>query len=133
VVNIGDRVGALCAQLSRWDSLEGIIRDGGAGEALDELMAAVRGDAAQVPDQLARLLDDIEEACARRGLAGITSRGQRHLTLPPGLSGPAEEGASPAWVCPCSRCERVVFPEQAETAPMCVIAGAAMKPFLVFP
>lgn len=95
MVNVGDRVGALCAQLSRWDSLEGIVRDGGAGEALDELVAAVRGDAAQEPDRLARLLDDIEEACAHRGLAGITSRGTASPDSATGLVRLSGRGCKP--------------------------------------
>ena len=133
MVRFRERIGVLCAQLSRWSSLADIVRDGGAGDALDELMAAVRGSAPQEPDQLVRLLDAVEEACARCGLAGVTNRGNRPSALPPGLSGSVVGRARPAWVCPCSCCERVVFAEEAATAPVCAMADRAMRPFQVLP
>jgi hypothetical protein len=121
-----DRVGTLCDQLSRFPDLDGIIRDGGAGGELEELLAALGGDEPD-QDQMLAWLQAIEDACARKGLAGIASRELAFRPLPTGLS--AASG-SRAWVCPRGRCDRVVLPEEAQTPPVCAVAGGTpMNPF----
>ena len=60
----------LCDQLSRFpDHLPGIIRSGGAGQELDELLAALGGEDEPDKDQMLAWLNDIEDACASEGLA----------------------------------------------------------------
>jgi hypothetical protein len=133
VDGVRDRVGVLCGQLERWPTTEKIIREAGAGAALDELRAALTGDAVD-PARLAALLDAIEDACARSGLVGITSREHGYRPLPPGLplsSAPAENAPR---VCPLGQCDRVVFSGETDTEPMCVVSGGvSLRPFPVFP
>jgi hypothetical protein len=120
VDGLRDRVGVLCSQLSRWESVQVIIREGGGGAALDELLDALRNGRAD-PGQLGRLLDVIEDAGARRGLPGITSREHGYRPLPPGAAPRGFE----AWVCPRGCCDRVVLPDDAEavSTPVCAVAG----------
>jgi hypothetical protein len=126
-----DRVGMLCDQLSRWPELHGIIRDGGAGGELDELLAALGGEDEPDHDQMLAWMQAIEDACALKRLAGITSRGKAFRPLPPG---PSEASDFRAWVCPRGRCDRVVLPEEAQTPPACAVAGGTpMNPFTLPP
>lgn len=124
-------MGILCDQLSRWPELHGIIRDAGAGRELDELLAALRGE--DEPDQGRMLawVQVIEDACARKGLTGITSREHAFRPLPAGLSAAPGSGA---WVCPRGRCDRVVLPEEAQAPPACAVArGTPMSVFALPP
>jgi len=131
MVGVRDQVGLLCGQLSNWPSLDGIIRDAGAGTELDALLAVLGSDDAPDPVRVAGWVETIEDACARKGLAGITSREYIFRPLPAGLSG--TPGAQ-AWVCPRGRCDRVVLPEETVPTPVCAVAGgAAMSPFTVPP
>jgi hypothetical protein len=127
---VRDRVGMLCDQLSRWPDLDGIIRDGGAGGELDELLAALGGEDEPDKDRLLAWVQDIEDACASKGLVGITSREHAFRPLPEGLF--AAHG-SRAWVCPRGRCDRVVLPEDAQAPPVCAVAGGAPMKALVLP
>jgi hypothetical protein len=96
----------LCDQLSRFpDHLPDIIRSGGAGQELDELLAALGGEDEPDKDQMLAWLNDIEDACASEGLAGVTSREHAFRPLPPGY----ETSGPQAWVCPRGRCDRVVL------------------------
>jgi hypothetical protein len=115
-----DRVGMLCDQLSRFPDLRGIIRDASADGELEKLLAALGGQDEPDQDQMLAWVQAIEDACARKGLAGITSRGKAFRPLPTGLS--AASGF-PVWVCPRGRCDRVVLPEEAQTPPVCAVAG----------
>lgn len=114
------RMGMLCDQLSRWPDLPSIIRSAGAGGDLDELLAALGAE--DEPDQGRMLawIQAIEEACARTGLVGITSRDKAFHPLPPGVS---PDSRVRAWVCPRGRCGRVVLPEETQTPPVCVVGG----------
>lgn len=115
-----DRVGMLCDQLSRWPDLPGIIRDAGAGSELDELIAALGSE--ELPDQgrVIAWVQAIDDACARHGLAGLTSRENPFRPLPIGLS---EDAGPRAWVCPRGHCNRVVLYEEKQTPPVCVAGG----------
>ena len=119
---VRDRIGVLCDQLSRWESVETIIRDGGAGVALDEVRTAIR-DGQTGPGRLTELLDVIEDAGARASLPGITTREHGYRPLPPGAASPGIE----AWVCPQGRCDRVVLTGDDPTAaqPLCALAAHA--------
>jgi len=123
------RLGTLCSELSRWHSLDGIIRANGAGQELDELLAA--GPAPGLdPDRGPLLLDAIDEACKRAGLDGF-SRGAGYRPLPPGA---ALVAGTDSWVCPLGRCDRVVLAEEATAVPACAVGGnAALRRFLVDP
>jgi hypothetical protein len=125
VDGVRDRIGVLCGQLSRWEAVEKIILDGGAGVALDELRTAIR-DSQTDPGRLTELLDVIEDAGARGSLPGITTREHSYRPLPPGAASPGIE----AWVCPRGRCDRVVLASDEPTAaqPLCALdARAPMK------
>ena len=115
------RVGMLCDQLSRFPDLQGIIRDAGTGGELDELLAALGGEDEPDQDQILGWVQAIEDACARNGLVGITSREYAFRPLPIGLSATAD---FPAWVCPRGRCDRVVLSDEAQqTPPVCAAVG----------
>ncbi|MGV9697148.1 hypothetical protein ACWDTR_15510 [Streptomyces sp. NPDC003470] len=141
---VRDRLGRLCDQLTRHGTMGAEIDAAGAGRELAELlgllsMADTSGDG-DLAERLGDLLDTIEEACARHGLVTLDVRspaGERpgDGRLPPGF-GPASDGtaaqrAVDAWVCPWSRCGRVVFPEEAATAPPACAAGGT--PLHAFP
>jgi len=126
-----DGAGILCGQLSRWPDLHGIIRDAGAGGELDKLLAALGGEDEPDQDQVLAWLQVIEDACASKGLVGITSREHAFRPLPAGLF-PASDLS--AWVCPRGRCDRVVLPDEAQAPPACVVAGGTpMRPFTLPP
>jgi hypothetical protein len=122
VDGVRERVGMLCDQLSRWPNLHGIIRDSGAGGELDELLSALGGEHEPDQDRVLIWMRAIEDACARKGLTGIISREHTFRPLPTGLSAASD---SRAWVCPQGRCDRVVLPEEAQTPPVCAVAGGA--------
>lgn len=124
------RVGMLCDQLSRWPDLHGVIRDAGAGGELDELLAALGAQEDPHQDQILVWLQAIEDACARKGLAGITSREHAFRPLPAGLY---EDPDFPAWVCPRGRCDRVALPEEERTPPVCAVAGGTPMRVFVLP
>jgi hypothetical protein len=149
-----DRVGMLCDQLSRFPDLYDIIRDAGAGGELDKLLDALSGEDEPDEDQALVWLQAIDDACARKGLAGITSREHAFRPLPPGLppsrfhplsrwlSLPlgklpvpvSPDPSSDAWVCPRNLCARVVLPEETQTRPVCAVAdGTSMRPFALPP
>jgi len=115
---VRERLGSLCADLSRWASLDGIIRGAGAGPELDELLTATGGEGLD-PKRARVLLDAIEEACKRGGL-DVALRGSGFRPLPPGTS--VSSGAE-SWVCPRGCCDRVVLAEETDDPPVCAAAG----------
>jgi hypothetical protein len=122
---VRDRLGSLCAELSRWASLDGIIRGAGAGPELDELLTAIGGGGLD-PKRAQVLLDAVEEACKRRGLDGVT-RESRFRPLPKGTS---VSSLGESWVCPRGCCDRVVLAEETDDPPMCTVTGGRrMKRF----
>jgi hypothetical protein len=126
-----DRVGMLCDQLSRFPDLHDIIRNAGADKELDGLLAALGGAGELDQERMLAWLQAIEDACARKGLAGITSREHGFRPLPAGLSATSN---IPVWVCPRGRCDRVVLPEEAQTPPVCAVTGGTpMMPFALPP
>lgn len=109
---VRSRLGLLCDGLSQWNSLDGIIRAGGAGPELDELLTGF--DHADVdPARSAQLLDAIDAACKR---AGLDWPPRAFQPLPHGFT-VSPDGDS--WVCPHGRCDRVVLPEEAGGPPLC--------------
>lgn len=125
---VRNRVGMLCDQLSRFPDLHDVIRDAGADGELDKLLAALGGVDEPDEDQVLVWLQAIEDACARKGLAGVTSREHAFRPPFPGVSD------SWAWVCPRGRCDRVVLPEKARTPPVCAMdGGTPMTPFTLPP
>ncbi|NUP49736.1 MAG: hypothetical protein HOW97_20865 [Catenulispora sp.] len=125
------RLAVLCEQITRHADMDQIIRDAGVGAQLDELLSAVRDTGAGPdPARLTTLLEEIDDACARHGVVGVTS-GSKHLTsqpllnryapLVPGIGGGHSE--PPVWVCPLQRCARVVFDDESTTAPLCAAGG----------
>ncbi|CAN3985934.1 hypothetical protein [Kitasatospora purpeofusca] len=127
-----DRVGTLCEQLSRWPSLRTSIRDGGGEHALTELLALLTGTTDPEGPRVSELVDAIEDACARQGLAGLTTREVGSPggipALPPGMSGAPE---IMGWTCPLGRCNRVVTPDETAHPPTCAAHGpeGRMKPY----
>ncbi|MFE1949455.1 hypothetical protein ACFW9D_03190 [Streptomyces sp. NPDC059524] len=121
-----ERVGSLCDQLSRWPSLRTTVRDGGGEAELRDLLGQLASDADPDEGLVRTLLDAVERACARQGLAGLTSRsgiGPVDMTsLPPGL---ADVRGVVGWTCPLGRCDRVVTPDETAQAPTCA-GGAAV-------
>ncbi|MEU6106281.1 hypothetical protein [Streptomyces flaveolus] len=141
---VRERLGQLCDQLTRHGTMAAEIDAAGAGPELAELLgllstADASGDGDLV-ERLGDLLDAIEEACARHGLVTLDVRSPADARpgdgrLPPGF-GPAPDGTAAqrtvdAWVCPWSRCGRVVFPEETATAPPACAAGDT--PLYAFP
>lgn len=138
---VGNRVGLLCGQLSTWaPSLGDIIRAGGAEPELKALMTMLGAEAEPDQARVAKLIDAVEEACARQGLPGLARRTtgpQGVPALPPGIAGGS---AIAGWTCPVGRCDRVVTPDETSAAPACaVVSGCgggtnrSMKPYLLPP
>ncbi|MBV1956631.1 MULTISPECIES: hypothetical protein [Streptomyces] len=143
--DVRDRLGVLCDQLTRHRTMAAEIEAAGAGPQLEELLGLLptAPDASGAPASTARLgalLDAIEDACARHGLADLDVRGLEHLRsadarLPPGFAltpgGTPAAGADPvdAWVCPWSHCGRVVFPEEATARPACAAGGTPLRAY----
>lgn len=98
----------LCDQLSRWPNLHGVICGAGADGDWTGLLAAL-GEPEQ--DRMLAWAQGIEDACARKGLASITSREHALRPLPTGMFAAPD---SRAWVCLRGRCDRVVLPEEVE-------------------
>lgn len=99
---VGERVAALCGELSRWPELATMIRDAGALPQLSELLALLANRAAPDERHVAALIDVIEDACARQGLPALT---RRVPSLPPGMGadtgglpgGPARWAGAAGW------------------------------------
>jgi hypothetical protein len=126
-----DRVGWLCDQLNRWPDLVGIIEEAEAGAPLRKLQDALANATKTDPVHITELLQDIQEACARHGLTGVTQRDRAYQPLPPGMSDPS---GTDAWVCPRGVCDRVVLAEETTTEPVCAIAaGTPMARFALPP
>lgn len=132
-VNVRDRVGLLCDQLSRWPSLMATIQDGGAQAELDTLLALVASETDPDSKRVSDLIDLIESACARQGVVGLTSRdgvpGGGITSLPPGMASTPEVMG---WTCPLGRCDRVVTSDETSNPPTCVAAhgpNTYMKPY----
>jgi hypothetical protein len=132
------RIAALCDQLSRWPSLETLIRDGGAEAELKDLLRLLVGRTDPDQGQVIALIDAVERGCARQGLAGLTNRGGR---LPSGYTAlpsvsyaglPTGTSETAGWTCPLGRCSRVVIPDESAVAPDCAAGpdgGMQMKPY----
>ena len=115
------------------------IRDGGGEHALTELLALLTGTTDPEGPRLSELIDAIEDACARQGLAGLTSREVGSPggipALPSGMNVlPPWMGGAPevmGWTCPLGRCNRVVTPDETAHPPTCVAHGpeGRMKPY----
>lgn len=124
---VGERVAALCGELSRWPELATVIGDAGALPQLSELLALLANRAEPDERHVATLLDVIEDACARQGLPALT---RRVPSLPPGMG--ADTGGPAGWTCPLSRCSRVVLPDETPHPPTCAAAvgeDGRMKPY----
>ena len=141
--DVRDRLGVLCDQLTRHRAMAAEIETAGAGPQLTELLGLLptASGATSLEARLGELLDAIEDACARHGLAALNVRGPANEThgsgeLPPGFAltpdGAAVNGAEAvdAWVCPWGHCGRVVFPEEAAAPPAC---AAGDEPLHAFP
>jgi hypothetical protein len=115
---VEERIGAFCDQLSRWPALADIVRSGGAGQALENLLHAWHGASLLATPGIAAWIDEIEDACARKGL--IWSKVRTFDSLPAGISGSARPSG---WICPQRVCPRVVLPSEAQTAPACAVSG----------
>ncbi|MET7510455.1 hypothetical protein [Streptomyces albidoflavus] len=139
---VRDRLGVLCDQLTRHRTMAAEIEAAGAGPQLEELLGLLptAPDASDAPARLGALLDAIEDACARHGLADLDVRGLEHIRwgdarLPPGFAltpgGAAAAGAGQvdAWVCPWGHCGRVVFPEEAASRPACAAGDAPLRAY----
>ncbi|MER7693829.1 hypothetical protein [Streptomyces sp. NPDC097610] len=129
---VGDRVGMLCDQLSRWPELATMIRDGGGQAQLEELLTLLADRSAYDERRISALMDAIEDACARQGLPGLT---RRLPPLPPGM-GTAQRttghGEPAGWTCPLDYCSRVVLPEETPSPPTCAAARGEhtqMRPY----
>lgn len=103
---VRNRVGMLCDQLSRFPDLHDVICDAGADGELDKLLAALGGVDEPDEDQVLGWLQAIEDACARKGLAGITSREHAFRPRPPGCPRPpssrcgcVRRAGATAWCC----------------------------------
>lgn len=134
----GSRLGLLCDQLARHESMASDIEEADAGQHLSELLALVAGGATVDDRRVDELLDLIEDACAVRGLAPLGVREHKDARLPSGFGLPPGcelpsgfrrpgEPEVKAWVCPWDRCGRVALP--AEVAPRCAAGDTPMRPF----
>lgn len=143
---VRDRLGMLCDQLTRHRAMATEIDAAGAGPQLEELLDLLlsttpdTSGAPVSPARLGVLLDAIEDACARHGLADLDVRGPvdgrpGDGRLPPGFvlttDGAAANGAGPAdaWVCPWGRCGRVVFHEEAAAPPACAAGDEPLRAY----
>ena len=122
-----DRLASLCDELSRWPSLEMTVRDGGAGRELHELLVLMDGELVPDPATISVLIDAVEEACNRQGLAGLTSRQAGMPAIPAGVTAVATVAG---WTCPKGRCTRVVTPDETTEPPICAVTGGRpMAPY----
>ncbi|MEU9204833.1 hypothetical protein [Streptomyces sp. NPDC048332] len=124
---VGERVAALCGELSRWPELATMIHDAGALPQLSELLALLADRADPDERHVVALIDVIEEACAGQGLPALT---RRVPSLPPGTG--ATTGAIAGWTCPLGRCSRVVLQDETPHPPTCAAALSdvgRMKPY----
>ncbi|MFF2409593.1 hypothetical protein [Streptomyces sp. NPDC058092] len=109
--------------------MEQEIRNAGAGNELDELLAMPSGGAGVDAKRAKALLDAIDDACARYGLAAVTVRSYGDAQLPAGFGRPPATVEQDKWICPQGFCGRVVFSEEAPTPPACAAGGIPMAPF----
>ena len=115
------RLAALCDQITQHADMDQAIRAAGAGAQLDALLAAIQATDTSDPDVLTKLLDEIEDACARDGLAGVTTALKQYTPLPGGFHDGQQEPAT--WVCPLWQCTRVVFDDEVPAIPLCAAGG----------
>ncbi|MET9618601.1 hypothetical protein [Kitasatospora indigofera] len=123
---VRQRIAVLCGQITRHADMEQAIRRVGGGPHLDRILGAVRGADAPDPGKLIELLDELEDVCGEKGLAGITTTSKQYVPLPRGFQG-SDPDEPPTWVCPLKRCSRVVFEDEAPVAPSCATAGTPMS------
>ncbi|MCX4773714.1 hypothetical protein [Streptomyces sp. NBC_01285] len=114
---VGERVAALCGELSRWPELATMIRDAGALPQLSELLALLANRSEPDERHVTALIDVIEDACARQGLPALT---RRVPSLPPGTG--ADTRGIAGWTCPLGRCSRVVLQDETPHPPTCAAA-----------
>lgn len=115
---VESRIAAFCDQLSRWPALADIVRSGGAGQALDSLLDAGHGTSLLADPGIGAWIDEIEDACAQKGL--VWSKVRNFDSLPAGISGSARPSG---WICPQRVCPRVVLPSETLTPPPCAVSG----------
>jgi len=129
-----DRVGLLCDQLSRFPTLHTTITNAGAHTELAELLTTLAGSHEPDQDCVLALIDAIDHACTKVGLAGLTSRIKTldaSLNLPGGLE--ADSGLA-GWTCPLQRCSRVVILQEADGTPTCAARhNTPMTPYILPP
>lgn len=126
-----NRLGVLCDQLTRHESMAAEIDTAGAGPQLRELLELVRsGTATAGGARETELLDTIEDACVRHGLSALDVREYGNAQLPLGFGLPPEGGTASAWVCPWGNCGRVVLPDEAgASAPRCAAGDEPLRAF----
>lgn len=126
-----NRLGVLCDQLTRHESMAAEIETAGAGPQLRELLELIRSGAATAAGaRETELLDSIEDACVRHGLSALDVREYGNARLPLGFGLPSEESAARAWVCPWGNCGRVVLPDEAgASAPRCAAGDEPLRAF----
>lgn len=127
-----NRLGVLCDQLTRHESMAAEIDTAGAGPQLRELLELIRSGAATAAGaRETELLDSIEDACVRHGLSALDVREYGNARLPLGFGLPAEESAARAWVCPWGNCGRVVLPDEAGASgrPRCAAGDEPLRAF----
>ncbi len=119
------RTGLLCDQLSRWPSLWDIVRDGGGEQHLTDLLTLL-GTPDPDPTAVGLLIDAVEQACARQGLAGFSTRSESGDKFP-SMTGLPPMPIPPtdvvAWTCPMDQCVRVVAPDETDGLPSCAVAS----------
>lgn len=121
---VRERLGVLCDQVTRHATMAETIRNAQAGEALDRVLAALRGDAEVGDKELRLLLDAIDDACAAHGLAPVTVRGGRgYEPLPVGMGQVDPEPEPVKWGCPHGKCGRMVYAEETDSTPVCAVSG----------
>lgn len=124
------RIELLCEQLDHWPDVREVIQAGGAGGQLDELTELLRSTGSFDPGHLIALLDAIEEAAAREGLVGVTSRPRGPVPdLPHGMHSAHTVG----WTCPLRRCTRVVLFDESRETPTCATAHADANQMTAYP
>ncbi|MET9557655.1 hypothetical protein [Streptomyces sp. NPDC006645] len=128
-----NRLGVLCDQLARHESMAAEIDTAGAGPQLRELLELISSGAASAGGaRETELLDSIEDACVRHGLSALDVREYGNAQLPDGFGLPRENGTGTpgAWVCPWGNCGRVVLPGEAgASAPRCAAGDEPLRAF----
>ncbi|MEH0532778.1 hypothetical protein SAMN06272781_0003 [Streptomyces sp. 1222.2] len=122
---VRERLATLCDQVAGHREMRQAISDAGAGPQLTELLDAVTAEQTPDQDRLLVLLDEIEDACSRDGLAGITTSSKQYTSLPAGFQVTGLDEPV-TWTCPLRRCNRTVFDDEASAPPSCAAAGTQM-------